>query len=279
MRSRYLGKAFSGKPVRRSSWALWLAPPFLVLGLACAAYLKLHGIAAPLRLWEASRIEVRGNHVLLASDVERDAHFGSRVPWLFLDPREVRSRLLDDPWICAARVSRGIWRRVYLDVEERSPQAIVPYRRGMAELDQDGVLLPLGRGRVPADLPVLTGLPLDRLKPGAPAREPRILAALEFLSRCRSSHAALWRRVSELRMGDPALVRMTLEGTDAEVWLRPEALTETKLALLATVLPDVERRAPSAVVVDLRFRDQVVLKTAETASKAATPPEAGAGDG
>ena len=77
----------------------WIAR---LLGLACAAYLKLHGISAPLRLWEAARIEVRGNHVLLASDVERDAHFGSRVPWLFLDPREVRSRLLDDPWICAA---------------------------------------------------------------------------------------------------------------------------------------------------------------------------------
>jgi len=211
--------------------------------------------------------------VLLASEVERDAQLGAHVPWLLLDTGRVERLLRRNPWVAAVRVSRGTWRTVCLAVEERVPQVVLPYRGALAELDGEGVLLPLGGSRVAGDLPALTGLDVDSLAPGGRARDPRVASALDFLARCRGHHPELWRRVSELHFAEPGLVKMTLQGCAAEIWLRPEALTDRRLTLLDTVLPDALKRAPNTRVVDLRFRDQVVLKAElpVTAAPSAAP--------
>jgi cell division septal protein FtsQ len=269
MRSHYLGKAIAATPHRRGSRALWLVPPCLLLGLACAAYVSFRGVPEPLRVWQAARVEITGNRVLQTAEVRRDAQLGACPGWLFLDAGRVRASLLRNPWIASARVTRVPWRRLRLDIRERVPEALVPHRDGLAEVDAEGVLMPLGGGRVPADLPTLTGLNLDALSYGARVAEPRMASALALLGACRTAHRGLWWRISEIRLEEPGLVRLVLSGLAPEVWLRPGAMGSGKLAVLETVLPHVERTAPGARVIDLRFRDQVVVQGGAPAAAAA----------
>ncbi|MBI5837387.1 MAG: FtsQ-type POTRA domain-containing protein [Candidatus Eisenbacteria bacterium] len=272
MRSHYLGKAISATPRRRGSRAFWIVPPCLALGLGCAAFLAFCGVPAPLRVWEAATVEVRGNRVLLATEVREAAALGNRPGWLFLDTGKVRARLNRHPWIASVEVRRIPWRTLRLEITERVPEALVPHRDGLAEVDADGVLLPLGGDRVAADLPTLTGLALDTLRFGARVPEPRVLAALDFLGRCRASHREVWWRISEVRLGEPGLVRLVLQGFGAEVWLRPGSMGDGKLAVLQAVLPHLEKTMPEARVIDLRFRDQVVVEGGTAVPASAASP-------
>ena len=260
MRSSYQGHALSGRRAPRGLRPFWAVPLFVFFGVAVSAFLSLHGLSSELRFWEATRVDITGNHVLLATEVERAAELGPHVPWLLLEPHSVEQRLQRQPWIARAHVRRTFWRGLVIHVEERQAQATLPWRGALAEFDQDGVLLPLGAGRVPSDLPALTGIDLDTLKAGSRAGDARVAAALEFLARCRGGRRDLWRQISEVALGEPGKVRLLLSSCGAEVWLRPEALGDLRLALLDTVLPDVERHADGVGVVDLRFNGIVVLK-------------------
>src|SRR5947207_1898115 len=82
----------------------------------------------------------------------------------------------------SARVTRGLWRTVRLRVEERAPEALLPHRGRLAELDPEGVVLPLGGSRVAGDLPTLTGIDLDTLEFGRKVSEPRVTACVDFLA-------------------------------------------------------------------------------------------------
>lgn len=269
MRSSYQGIALSGRRAPRGSKPLWVVPLFVFFGLAFSAFLSLHGLSSELRFWEANRVDITGNHILLATEVERAAELGPHVPWLLLDGRLVEARLRRQPWIARAHVRRTFWRGLVIQVEEREAQAVLPWHGGLAEFDADGVLLPLGAGRVPADLPALTGIELDTLQAGSRVGDARVAAALEFLARCRGGRRELWRHISEVALGEPGKVRLLLSNCGAEVWLRPESLGDLRLALLDTVLPDVERHVDGIGVVDLRFNGIVVLKPRDSAAAAA----------
>src|SRR5437763_10893850 len=108
MRSRYLGTAIGSRPSsRRRPRAVWILPPFVLLGIVAAAFVSCHGLAPEYRWWEALRVEISGNRVLLPSEIQQDACLGPRAPWLLLDAAAVRARLMRDPWIATAHVSRG----------------------------------------------------------------------------------------------------------------------------------------------------------------------------
>lgn len=244
-------------------------PLFVLLGVASSAFLSLHGLSQGLRFWEATRVDVVGNHVLQAPEVEASASLGPHIPWIFLQSSQIEARLERNPWVAVARVRRTFWRGVLIRIEERDPQAVCSWHSGLAEMDVEGHLLPLTGGRVPGDLPMLTGVELDSLQLGARTGDVRVRAALEFLARCRASRRELWRHVSELALGEPGKVRLRLSDSNAEVWLRPEALSDTRMALLDTVLPDVQQHQQEVSVVDLRFNGMVVLKPREAATGAA----------
>ena len=61
---------------------------------------------------------------------------------ILIDPARVESRLLEDPWIAAATVSRDWPDLVTVHVEERTPAAWVRTGDGWARRAVDGVALP-----------------------------------------------------------------------------------------------------------------------------------------
>lgn len=102
---------------RLAVWAGLIAVVFLVIWGAFSI------VNAP---WlRVSSVEVVGAKRLSASEVTSRAAIGATTTMLSLSPGKVERRLLADPWIVSAEVSRRFPRTVVLTVQERVPVAVV----------------------------------------------------------------------------------------------------------------------------------------------------------
>jgi cell division protein FtsQ len=174
-----------------------------------------------------------------------------------LDARAVEERLLGLAAVKEARVERQPPNRVVLTVTEREPYALVQAGR-MHWVDSQGVDLGVAPRAVAPVLPIISGV--DPASLGG-ARQPAgrgLEAGLALLRLLEGSRSRLLNRISEIDAGRPeGPVLVLLDGM--EVRLGHEGW-DARLARLQGVLAQLEASKGSATTIDLRFRDQVVLK-------------------
>jgi cell division protein FtsQ len=174
--------------------------------------------------------------------------------WL-LDPGLIRARLETLPEIRRAEVVRELPNRVSIHVEERRPFTLVHAAR-LHWLDEDGRLLGEERHAVATEVPVISGLSEDELATMRTAPGPRARAAIALIRALLRTGSALAAEISEIDMSrSEGPVLYTVDGV--EVRLGSEEWEE-RLARLEGVLAQVATEDVRGV--DLRFRDQVVLR-------------------
>jgi cell division protein FtsQ len=172
-----------------------------------------------------------------------------------IDPHHVRARLELLPEIRRADVVRELPNRVSIVVEERRPFTLVHAAR-LHWLDEDGRLLGEEHQAVATDVPVISGLSEDELATMRTAPGPRARAAIALIRALLRTGSTLAGEISEIDMSRPeGPVLYTVDGV--EVRLGTEQWEE-RLARLEGVLAQVATGDVQGV--DLRFRDQVVLK-------------------
>jgi len=172
-----------------------------------------------------------------------------------IDPDHVRSRLESLPEIRRADVVRELPNRVSIVVEERRPFTLVHAAR-LHWLDEDGRLLGEESRAVATEVPVISGLSEDELATMRTAPGPRARAAIALIRALLRTGSALAAEISEIDMSrTEGPVLYTVDGV--EVRLGSEEWEE-RLARLEGVLAQVATQ--DVLGVDLRFRDQVVLR-------------------
>jgi cell division septal protein FtsQ len=175
--------------------------------------------------------------------------------------------------IRSVQVTRRLPNRVTLVLEEREPYALVnpasPGRpSGLYWIDAEGQLVGLARRPEPPPLPVLSGVEVPAPGPLAPIPD-RLRVGLAVLRAIQRAGDRAAGRISEIEVGRlEGPVLHTLDGT--MVRMGPEPWDE-RLGRLEGVLDDLETRRERADSIDLRFRDQVVLRLRST------PPPLAAG--
>jgi cell division protein FtsQ len=195
----------------------------------------------------ASRLPV--DHILTVAGIAPGANLWS------VDTHEVSSRLEDMPEIRHADVIRELPNRVTIVVEERRPFTLVHAER-LHWLDEDGRVLGEERRAVSPQVPIISGLSEDELASMRTAPSARARAAITLIRTLLRSGSALASEISEIDMGrEEGPVLYTGDGI--EVRLGSEDWDE-RLARLEGVLAQVATQDVS--LVDLRFRDQVVLR-------------------
>ena len=172
-----------------------------------------------------------------------------------INPEHVRARLEELPEIRRADVVRELPNRVSIVVEERRPFTLVHAGR-LHWLDEEGRVLGEESHAVAPEVPVISGLSEDELAsmrttPGPRARQA--ITLIRALLRAGSSLAAEISEIDMSRAEGPVLY--TVDGV--EVRLGTEEWEE-RLARLEGVLAQVATQDVHGV--DLRFRDQVVLR-------------------
>ncbi len=207
-----------------------------------------------------SRFEVRGNRVLSEDEILElsGVVMGSNL-------LDVRISLLEEAVAASPRVDRARARRVLPDrvvvtVEEKCPAALVAVGAdGILEVTDDGAVLPAAAQTASVDLPVITGVVGD-VEPGVAELSPELTEALALLRRAREVSEGLWMDISEIRIAPGSGLVIYTVADGAEIRVGSGALGSRDLERLWRVLTDIRDRGREVETVDLRFRDQVVVR-------------------
>jgi len=206
-----------------------------------------------------AHVEVRGQSRLSPEDITEASGIVPGANLFRLDASAVARRLEALPLIRRAEVIRAFPNRVTLVVEERRPFTLVHAGR-LHWIDEQGVGVLRESRAVRAGAPVISGLSADELATVTQAPSDRVATGIALLRTLLRSGSPLLAQISEIdvsRREGPVLY--TVEGV--EVRLGREEW-EPRLARLLGVLTQVASSGEPVISIDLRFRDQVVLKTA-----------------
>ncbi|HEX6209962.1 MAG TPA: FtsQ-type POTRA domain-containing protein [Methylomirabilota bacterium] len=200
-------------------------------------------------------VEVRGASRVPAQRILEVSGIARGTNLWRVDPDRVRARLEALPEIRRADVVRELPNRVSILVEERRPFTLVHAAR-LHWLDEDGRLLGEESHAVATEVPVIRGLSEEELATMRTMPGPRARAAIALIRALLRTGSALAAEISEIDMSRPeGPVLYTIDGV--EVRLGSEDWEE-RLARLEGVLTQVATQDVQGV--DLRFRDQVVLR-------------------
>jgi cell division protein FtsQ len=225
--------------LRRPGWKVLGA----LLALAVIITAPRWGTAALARLdfFRARHVEVRGTRYLQPQEVAARLRVDTLLSvWDDLEP--LRSRVMGHPQIADARIGRSLPGTIVVTIDENMPVALVATRSGMQPFDSAGRALPIDPARMPLDLPVLY----------APDRE-----LLGSLARIAAEQPALYQRINAVTREGPD--DMTLELDSIRVRARP-GVSGNRLADIFPIESDLARRGANAAELDLRYRDQVIVR-------------------
>jgi cell division septal protein FtsQ len=200
-------------------------------------------------------IDVRGASRLDAERIREAAAIPAGTNVWALDTRQVLARVEAMPEIRRADIVRALPNRVTIIVEERRPFTLVHAGR-LHWLDEEGHVLGQETRAVAPEVPVISGLGEDEMATMRTSPGPKARAAIALIRALLRSGSALTAEISEIDMSrSEGPVLYTVDGV--EVRLGADEWDE-RLARLPGVLAQVAKQDVSAV--DLRFRDQVVLR-------------------
>lgn len=206
-----------------------------------------------------TEVAVSGASRLRPEEVVAASGIGPGTNFFRLDRAAVVARLEALPLIRRADMVRRFPNQVTLAVEERRPFTLAHAGR-LHWIDEQGVNLGAEPRAVAPQAPVITGLGPNDLAGDGGAPSARVAAGISLLRVLLRTETALIQQISEIDVSRPdGPVLYTVDGIEvrlgADDW-------EARLGRLQGVLAQVRAGGGEAVgAIDLRFRDQVVLKT------------------
>ena len=215
----------------------------LLLLLATLASAPWWGRLALARMsfFAVKRVEVVGARYLPPSQVLARLRLDTTAS-VWDDHSDLVRRLERHPQVLRAEIGRKLPRTLVVRVTERRPIALVASREGFRPVDEEGRVLPVDPTRTDVDLPILA------------SRDSGLLAVL---ARVRAVHPAMFAALSEVRRAGPGEIVLQM----ATVPVRAMAdVSAERLAELIPVEADLSRRRASVAELDLRYRDQVIVR-------------------
>jgi cell division septal protein FtsQ len=221
-------------------------------------------------LFRVGGIEIAGLLYLSPEEARAEIPVAEGDNLLFLEPSRVEAALRLHPRIEDARVSRGLGR---LCVRIRERRTFLLVNAGtLLEVDSSGTILPpLARGLVP-DRPVLTGVPFPTLKPGARVTTARLREVLRLVALLESPEVGLVSEISEIAASERSRVVLRTSRDQIPILVDPPRVTVSALRAVSATLRDVRDRARPVVLVDARYRRQVVVRCSPDSARAGDTP-------
>lgn len=208
-----------------------------------------------------ARVDVRGNEVLTAAEIEMLAGLEPGGSLLSVSVASVEKALTSSPRIERAEASRLLPDRIVIRLAEKLPLAFVETPSGVVEVADDLTVLPEVAMTAFVDVPTVTGaigeVSGERVDDGA-----ELVAALDLIRKARELSPALWMDMSEIHIapGSGLIIYTVADG--AQIRVGSGALDADGLRRLSLVLEDLRAKGARAESIDLRFKDQAVVKLA-----------------
>jgi cell division protein FtsQ len=184
--------------------------------------------------------DIRGENILLVPIDKYEARFAGH------------------PRIQTVRFKKILPNRVVCTVEEREPVALV-FAKDFFEVDREGMILTSDELTAYLDLPIISGLERKAVNEGEFCDDARLASSLEILSYCKKYGGSFANDISELKIADNGINVVSLK--EGVVLLLGESEFENRLKKYFLIRNTIAKRDESAKLIDLRFDDQVVLRS------------------
>jgi cell division protein FtsQ len=237
----------------------WLA---VGVGLAALSGPLASGATALLKTprFAIERVEVAGQSRLSADEVVKASGLVPGQSLWSLDARRAVAGVEALPLVRRAEVVRAFPNRVTLFVEERQPFTLVN-AGGLYWVDEQGVPLGPETRAVSLDTPVISGAGADDVVAAGRMPSERVASGVALLRTLMRAQSSLLSEISEVDVSRPeGPVLYMLDGVEVHIGSED---WEGRLGRLGGVLAQLRGSGQTVTSIDLRFRDQVVLKTAK----------------
>src|SRR4029450_3969154 len=177
-----------------------------------------------------------------------------------LDARRAVAGVEALPLVRRAEVVRAFPNRVTLLVEERHPSTLVN-AGSLYWVDEQGVPLGPETRAVSVDAPLISGVTAADVAAAGRMPSERVATGVALLRTLMRAQSSLLSEISEVDVSRPeGPVLFMLDGVEVRIGSED---WDGRLGRLGGVLAQLRASGQTVTSVDLRFRDQVVLKTAK----------------
>jgi cell division protein FtsQ len=238
---------------------LWGGASLVVAALAVAVGWESRWLLRT-ALFSVERIEVIGRERLSAEAIVRASGITRGQSLWTLDARRAVAGVEALSLVRHVELIRAFPNRVTLLVEERRPFTLVQAAGKLVWVDEQGVAVAAEARPVSVDAPVISGLSPADLAPSGRVPSDRIATGLSLIRMLMRAQSSLLREISEVDVSRPeGPVLYMVDGVEVRLgrddW-------EGRLGRLQRVAAQLRATNQSVTSIDLRFRDQVVLRTA-----------------
>lgn len=212
-----------------------------------------------------TRIDIEGNHKVSEKEILEKAKLDLGNNIFRMNLGQIEDFIREDKRIKDVWIKRKLPSRILIQVEEKKPTLWINLPDGLYGLSQDQEIIPLGKEDFGRDLPVVTGLfpsafakqvqsimPYERW----PYRKAKF--ALNFYNTALQEDSSFMEIISEISLGDQTNLILYLIPGGTQVNMGKGSLKK-RLRRLKTIL-DHEEKSEYFGCIDLRFKDQVVLR-------------------
>ena len=211
-----------------------------------------------------TRIDIEGNRKVSGKEILEKAKIELGTNIFRTNLRRIEDHLREDGRIKDVSVKRKLPDRVLIKVEEKKPALWINLPDGLCGLSQDQEIIPLEEEDFDRDLPIVTDLASPsvfenqnvRTYKRWPNRKAKF--ALDFYNTLLDEDSSFSEIISEINLCDETNLILYLIPRGTEVNMGKGGL-EKKLKRLKAIL-HYEEKAENLACIDLRFKDQVVLR-------------------
>jgi cell division septal protein FtsQ len=229
-----------------------------VLGILIVACFHAYSYLTTSDKLAVADVEIHGLSRLGSSEMNHIVEDLRGQNILLVGLEDYAARFARHPRIENAELRKVLPNKVVCTLREREPVALV-YTNQFLEVDEEGMVMDADGLSGQLDLPIITGLDRGAVTEGRPCSDARLIGVLAILDFCKRYGGQFAETISELRVGESGISIVSLE--EGVVLLLGQSEFENRLKKFFLMKNTIAQRNETARLIDLRFEDQIVLRS------------------
>jgi cell division protein FtsQ len=243
-------------------WTVVFAISFLLITTLCGIYIFVSHSPR----FNLARIYVQGNRKVSEKEIKEKVQIELGTNIFRMKLGMIENLVREDKRIKEVWVKRILPNQILIEVEEKKPALWINLPEGLFGLSQNQEIIPLEEEDFDQDLPVVTGLTFSsnfgkenpKAKPYEWWPNKKAKLALDFYKILSEQDSSFMTLISEISLSDESNLVFYLIPYGTQVNMGKGNLKK-KLKRVKAFL-DYEGEAEDLAGLDLRFKDQVVVK-------------------
>ncbi len=230
----------------------------VLLGCFSVGLLYAYNFVTTTKRLAIKTVRVEGITRTNTGDIERMLFDlkGQNIVKAPLQNYETRLRML--PRIKNADLKAEFPSTITCAITEREPVALV-FANRFIEIDEEGMVLAEDAISSKLDLPIITGIPGEVLKQGTICTNKYLKEALRALHACKTLGGSFTEDISEIKAGPNGVSIVSLR--EGCIVILGNTEFEKRLGKFFLLRDTIEKNDIATKVIDLRFDDQIVLRS------------------